>query len=169
MEHAHQFAIALSIIACRSQLGRHLFHFFKLAARSRNQGNRVQQSDDVPPGIKELFQPDSQLQAPDRWPPGPSEHPAHHVFSDLEITVREIKKAMRWLHHMAYTYAAPGRALRQCNSVLQRIAPSLGIDLSDLPDCRALPTDGNALHLIDGVDEREGNKVRSAPIVSAQP
>ncbi|GLA97348.1 hypothetical protein AtubIFM57143_004838 [Aspergillus tubingensis] len=95
MEHAHQFAMysvnlalftllgqdtfdildrdfltltsAMSIIACRSQLGRHLFHLFKLSVRSRNQGNRVQQSDEVPPGIKELFQPDSMAQVPDRW------------------------------------------------------------------------------------------------------
>lgn len=95
MEHAHQFAMysvnlalftllgqdtfdildrdfltltsAMSIIACRSQLGRHLFHLFKLSVRSRNQGDRVQQSDEVPPGIKELFQPDSKAQVPDRW------------------------------------------------------------------------------------------------------
>ncbi|RDK41709.1 C6 transcription factor [Aspergillus phoenicis ATCC 13157] len=80
------------------------------------------------------------------WPPGPSKHPAHRVFSDLGITVREIKKAMRWLHHMAYRHAAPGRAFRQCNSVLQRIAPSLGIDLSDLPGCRDLPTGEDASH-----------------------
>ncbi|OJI87463.1 hypothetical protein ASPTUDRAFT_62114 [Aspergillus tubingensis CBS 134.48] len=80
------------------------------------------------------------------WPPGPSKHPAHPVVSDLGITVREIKKAMRWLHHMAYRHAAPGRAFRQCNSVLQRIAPSLGIDLSDLPGCRELPTGEDASH-----------------------
>ncbi|GKZ81166.1 hypothetical protein AnigIFM56816_005678 [Aspergillus niger] len=95
MEHAHQFAMysvnlalftllgqdtfdildrdfltltsAMSIIACRSQLGRHLFHLFKLSVRARNQGDRVQQSDEVPPGIKELFQPDSMPQVPDRW------------------------------------------------------------------------------------------------------
>ncbi|PWY70786.1 hypothetical protein BO83DRAFT_409160 [Aspergillus eucalypticola CBS 122712] len=79
-------------------------------------------------------------------PPGPSEHPVHPGFSDPGITVSEIKKAMRWLHHMAYTYAAPGRAFRQCNSVLRRIAPSLGIDLSDLPDCRDLPTGGDTSH-----------------------
>ncbi|KAI3058355.1 hypothetical protein CBS147353_10753 [Aspergillus niger] len=91
------------------------------------------------------------------WPPGPSEHPAHRVFSDLEITVREIKKAMCWLHHMAYTHAAPARAFRQCNSVLHRIAPVLGIDLSDLPDCRDLPSGGCASHLIDNVDEHKVN------------
>ncbi|PYI02031.1 pathway-specific regulatory protein [Aspergillus sclerotiicarbonarius CBS 121057] len=95
MEHAHQFAMyainlalftlldqdnfdildrdfltltsAMSIIACRSQLGRSVFHLFKLAVRSRNQGARVQQSEEVPPGIKELFQQDSQSRAPDRW------------------------------------------------------------------------------------------------------
>ncbi|GKZ24426.1 hypothetical protein AbraIFM66951_010482 [Aspergillus brasiliensis] len=95
MEHAHQFAMysvnlalftlldqddfdildrdfltltsAMSIIACRSQLGRRLFHLFKLSVRARNQGERVQQSDEVPPGIKELFQPDSMAHVPDRW------------------------------------------------------------------------------------------------------
>ncbi|PYH95651.1 pathway-specific regulatory protein [Aspergillus ellipticus CBS 707.79] len=94
MEHAHQFAMyavnlalftlldqdgfnildrdflsltsALSIVACRSQLGRSIFHLFKLSVRSRNQSNRVQQSEAVPSGIKELFQ-DSRSQAPDRW------------------------------------------------------------------------------------------------------
>ncbi|RDH26600.1 C6 transcription factor [Aspergillus welwitschiae] len=57
----------------------------------------------------------------------------------LWSTVREIKKAMRWLHHMAYRGAVSERAFRQCKSILRRIAPSLGIDLSDLPDCRDLP------------------------------
>ncbi|PYH67187.1 fungal specific transcription factor domain-containing protein [Aspergillus vadensis CBS 113365] len=78
------------------------------------------------------------------WPPGPSGHPPARVFSDLEVTDREIKKAMCWLHHMAYTDPASGRAFRQCNSVLQRIAPSLGIDLSDLPDRGDLPTGGDS-------------------------
>ncbi|PWY67625.1 pathway-specific regulatory protein [Aspergillus sclerotioniger CBS 115572] len=95
MEHAHQFAMyainlalftlidqdsfdildrdfltltsAMSIIACRSQLGRSVFHLFKLSVRSRNQGHRVQQSEAVPPGIKELFQQGSQSKTPDRW------------------------------------------------------------------------------------------------------
>ncbi|GKZ26885.1 hypothetical protein AbraCBS73388_003274 [Aspergillus brasiliensis] len=101
------------------------------------------------------------------WPPGPSEHPAHPIFSDLESTVREIKKAMRWLHHMAYRHAAPGRAFRQCNSILRRIAPSLGIDLSDLPDCRDLPTGEDVSHLIGSIDERKVNKVQSARNFSA--
>ncbi|RAH78941.1 hypothetical protein BO86DRAFT_402285 [Aspergillus japonicus CBS 114.51] len=95
MEHAHQFAMyavnlalfalleqksfdildqdfltltsAFSIIACRSQVGRNLFHLFKLSVRSRNQGSRVARSTDVPPGIKELFRQDSESQQPDRW------------------------------------------------------------------------------------------------------
>ena len=95
LEHAHQFAMyainlalftlldqdtfdildrdfltltsAMSIIACRSQLGRSVFHLFKQSVRSRNQGHRVQQSEAVPPGIKELFQQDSQSKTPDRW------------------------------------------------------------------------------------------------------
>ena len=58
---------AFSIIACRSQVGRNLFHLFKLSVRSRNQGSRVAHSTDVPPGIKELFRQDSESQKPDRW------------------------------------------------------------------------------------------------------
>ncbi|RDK41111.1 C6 transcription factor [Aspergillus phoenicis ATCC 13157] len=89
------------------------------------------------------------------WPPGPSEHPAHPVFSDLGSTVREIKKAMRWLHHMAYTHAAPGRAFRQCNSILQLIFPI------------AETTGEDVSHLISSIDERKVNKVQSARDVSA--
>ncbi|RAL04313.1 uncharacterized protein BO80DRAFT_422159, partial [Aspergillus ibericus CBS 121593] len=55
---------------------------------------------------------------------------ARRVFSDMLIMTRVIKKALHWLHHMALTYAASRRAFRQCNSVVRRIAPSLGIDTS---------------------------------------
>ncbi|GLA31635.1 hypothetical protein AnigIFM63326_010315 [Aspergillus niger] len=76
----------------------------------------------------------------------------HQVTADIELTARDTKKSLRWLHHMAYKYPAARRAFRQCDNVVRRIAPSLGIDISDIPDSKDLPTDGDAYHLRDLVD-----------------
>ncbi|OQD70217.1 hypothetical protein PENDEC_c025G02945 [Penicillium decumbens] len=57
---------AFSTLACRSKVGRHLFHAFKLSVRSRNQGGQ-RNMDDVSPVVKELFGPREDLIEPDRW------------------------------------------------------------------------------------------------------
>jgi len=57
---------AFSTLACRSKVGRHLFHAFKLSVRSRNQGAQ-RNMDDVSPVVKELFGPREDLNEPDRW------------------------------------------------------------------------------------------------------
>ncbi|KAJ5642809.1 pathway-specific regulatory protein [Penicillium lividum] len=57
---------AFSIIGCRSQVGRHLFHAFKLSIRSRIQGGQVS-LDDASPAIKELFGPREISGEPDKW------------------------------------------------------------------------------------------------------
>ncbi|PYH43597.1 uncharacterized protein BP01DRAFT_358312 [Aspergillus saccharolyticus JOP 1030-1] len=62
---------------------------------------------------------------------------------DMNTMTRQMKKAIRWLHHLSYTHTAARRAFRQCHSVVQRIAPSIGIDISDLPDGSDLPVDAD--------------------------
>ncbi|KAE8401005.1 pathway-specific regulatory protein [Aspergillus pseudonomiae] len=58
---------AFSITASRSQVGRYLFHIFRQSVRSRNQEERVLQSDAVSDEVKELFGRHSWSQLPDRW------------------------------------------------------------------------------------------------------
>ena len=91
------------------------------------------------------------------WPPGtgPSDDPC--VASDMLVMIQGVKKALRWLHHMARSYAASRRAFRQCDSVVRRMAPSLGIDISDLPDDGDLPADTDESDLKDdGIDSYAG-------------
>jgi hypothetical protein len=95
LEHSHQFAMyainvslfcllaqedfdildpdflslteAFSIVACRSQVGRHLFRAFKISVRSRHQAGLMKSPDDVPPGIRELLGPRENYREPDKW------------------------------------------------------------------------------------------------------
>lgn len=95
LEHSHQFAMyainvslfcllaqedfaildpdflsltqAFSIVACRSQVGRHLFRAFKISVRSRNQAGLMKSPDDVPPAIRELLGPCENYSEPDKW------------------------------------------------------------------------------------------------------
>jgi len=46
---------AFSAIANRSQVGKSLYHFFKLSVRSRDQDNRLQDLDEVPTELREIF------------------------------------------------------------------------------------------------------------------
>lgn len=95
LEHSHQFAMyainvslfcllaqedfdvldadflslteAFSIVACRSQVGRHLFRAFKISVRSRNQAGLIKRPGDVPPGIRELLGPREKYDELDKW------------------------------------------------------------------------------------------------------
>jgi len=58
---------AFSTVACRTKVGRHLFHAFKLAVRSRNQGKQRLSGDEASPVVKELFGTREHLSEPDRW------------------------------------------------------------------------------------------------------
>lgn len=58
---------AFSIIASRSPVGRNLFHFFKLSVRSRNQGKRLRDFDEVPIEIRGIFWQDPKSQSPHKW------------------------------------------------------------------------------------------------------
>ncbi|KAJ5808041.1 hypothetical protein N7474_009310 [Penicillium riverlandense] len=58
---------AFSTVACRTKVGRHLFHAFKLSVRSRTQGGQSLNTDDVSPVIRELFGPREKPGEPDRW------------------------------------------------------------------------------------------------------
>ncbi|KAF5861190.1 hypothetical protein ETB97_000503 [Aspergillus alliaceus] len=57
---------AFSTSANRSQVGRFLFHIFRQSVHSRNQDERVLQSDAVPADIKELFGREPPSHLPDR-------------------------------------------------------------------------------------------------------
>ncbi|KAJ5788218.1 pathway-specific regulatory protein [Penicillium paradoxum] len=71
-------ASAFSVIANRSPVGRNLYHFFKLSIRSRSQGKKLQNSDEIPPEIKGIFRQDLISQSRDK------EH--HEVTSSAEDT-----------------------------------------------------------------------------------
>lgn len=58
---------AFSTVACRTNVGRHLFHAFKLSVRSRTQGAQRLRTDNAPPAVRELFGPRENLREPDRW------------------------------------------------------------------------------------------------------
>lgn len=46
---------AFSAIANRSQVGKSLYHFFELSVRSRDQGKRLQDLNEVPTELREIF------------------------------------------------------------------------------------------------------------------
>ncbi|GFF43885.1 nitrogen assimilation transcription factor nirA [Aspergillus udagawae] len=58
---------AFSVIACRSQVGRNLFHIFRQSVRAHDPEARVLQSDEAPEEIKELFGRYPRSQKPDKW------------------------------------------------------------------------------------------------------
>jgi hypothetical protein len=58
---------AFSVIACRSQVGRNLFHIFRQSVRAQDQEARVLESDQVPEEIKELFGRYPRSSKPDKW------------------------------------------------------------------------------------------------------
>lgn len=59
--------------------------------------------------------------------------------ADLDIAIAEAKKAFAWIHTMAAMDPAACRAFKLCNSLVQRIAPGLGLDLSTWPSSETLP------------------------------
>lgn len=95
LEHSHQFAMyainvslfcllaqkdfdildpdflsltkGFSIVACRSQVGRHLFRAFKITIRSRSQAGLITSPEHVPPGIRELLGPRKDYFELDKW------------------------------------------------------------------------------------------------------
>ncbi|KKK26381.1 hypothetical protein ARAM_006293, partial [Aspergillus rambellii] len=66
--------------------------------------------------------------------PDPSRPPL-----DTSAMLSETKKAFRWLHHMGRTSKESRRAFVLCESFLRRVAPSLGLDISDIPESGSLP------------------------------
>ncbi|KAJ5890291.1 pathway-specific regulatory protein [Penicillium tannophilum] len=56
-----------SIVACRSQVGRHLFRAFKITIRSRSQAGLIKSPDDVSPGIIELLGARKDYIELDKW------------------------------------------------------------------------------------------------------
>ncbi|KAK1150039.1 hypothetical protein N8T08_003597 [Aspergillus melleus] len=65
---------------------------------------------------------------------------------DKTMMLASTRKAFQWLHAMSEKNTAFRRAFITCDSSLRRIAPSLGLDISNFPDGSSLsPTDGNIL------------------------
>ncbi|KAL3490930.1 fungal-specific transcription factor [Aspergillus germanicus] len=56
-----------------------------------------------------------------------------------EILVKETRKALFWLHHLAFSSRAARRAFMICKGILGRMGPSLGIDVRELPSSETLP------------------------------
>lgn len=58
---------AFAIVASRSQVGRHVFHAFKLSVRSMIRNAKLQSIDLLPSGMQELFRPRESSSEADRW------------------------------------------------------------------------------------------------------
>jgi hypothetical protein len=58
--------------------------------------------------------------------------------ADLNIAVAETKKALEWIHTMAAIDPAASRAFNLCDGLVKKIAPGLGLDLSDWPSAETL-------------------------------
>lgn len=54
--------------------------------------------------------------------------------ADLGTAIASAKKAMLWIHATSQVDMASRKAFVLCENVVKRIAPGLGIDLSDWPD-----------------------------------
>lgn len=60
----------------------------------------------------------------------------HTVKAKVLVT---IKKAFHWLYELAKTQIASRRAFEFCDSFIRRVAPSMNIDIRDLPAAASLP------------------------------
>ncbi|KAI9372126.1 fungal-specific transcription factor domain-containing protein [Aspergillus egyptiacus] len=60
--------------------------------------------------------------------------------------IRETKKAFHWLHHLGFSSKAARRAFVLCDSFLRRMAPSLNLDISDLPSSDSFPSPGEEVN-----------------------
>lgn len=58
---------------------------------------------------------------------------AQHVPDKAETVSKATKKAIEWLHDMSKSSTASYRAWKLCDGFLRRLAPHVGIDVSDLP------------------------------------
>lgn len=56
-----------------------------------------------------------------------------HVPDKASMVTQATKKAIEWLHTLSTMDAAAQRAWKRCDGFLRRLAPNLGIDISDLP------------------------------------
>ncbi|OJJ83968.1 uncharacterized protein ASPGLDRAFT_126979 [Aspergillus glaucus CBS 516.65] len=76
------------------------------------------------------------------WPTSP---PAEEKYStSVQAPIFGTSKALRWLYHMSvHGDPAARRAFILSDSFMRRIAPNLGIDVSDLPEVETLPVTGS--------------------------
>jgi hypothetical protein len=58
---------AFSTVACRSQVGRHLFHAFKASVRSKIRSEQVLIPESLSAELRDFFAPRQNVHEPDRW------------------------------------------------------------------------------------------------------
>ncbi|KKZ61555.1 hypothetical protein EMCG_03874 [[Emmonsia] crescens] len=58
---------------------------------------------------------------------------ARHMPDDAKTISKAMKKAISWLHHMSQENSASHRAWMLCDRFVRRLAPDIGLDVSDLP------------------------------------
>ncbi|KAL4912702.1 fungal-specific transcription factor domain-containing protein [Aspergillus aurantiobrunneus] len=69
-----------------------------------------------------------------------------------DTMVQETKKALHWIHHLAYNSRAARRAFVLCERFLTRMGPSLGLDVADLPSSEAFPPRGSEIDMLGSGD-----------------
>jgi hypothetical protein len=68
---------------------------------------------------------------------------------DTQTILEASKKVSRWLHTMSHTSTTARRAFVFCDSFIRRIAPSLKLDLTGLPDGASLPPIDESLWMME--------------------
>ncbi|RAL11937.1 uncharacterized protein BO97DRAFT_478321 [Aspergillus homomorphus CBS 101889] len=96
-----------------------------------------------------------------------SNHQPPTGLTDMRTMTHQMKKGLRWLHHLSFTQTAARRAFRQCHGVVRRIAPSIGIDISDIPDGSDLPVEEESSDPFAEQDE-EGPKAAGKAEAAAE-
>lgn len=98
---------AFSIVSCRSQVGRHLFHALKLTIRKSVKEAPESTIENAPPTIKEFFGPREDIREPDEWDrfaAGLAEADGDRNFlSDLGMdpVVPSLNDMLRWYERLS--------------------------------------------------------------------
>ncbi|KGO77091.1 Transcription factor, fungi [Penicillium italicum] len=85
-------------------------------------------------GKKKPTSPDTNTLRPPASPPISQGAYPPLLEKDLSTAIAATKKALFWLHTTASVDPAARRAFLLCDGILRKIAPGLGIDLSEWPD-----------------------------------
>ncbi|KAJ5110686.1 pathway-specific regulatory protein [Penicillium argentinense] len=106
---------AFSIIACRSQVGRNLFHTFKLAMRTSIKTGQGPVSGALPPALEELFEPRENTHEPDKWDEyaeglaGVDGDGSFLKYLEINPVVPNLKDMLHWYEYLSIGEEAPWR------------------------------------------------------------